>query len=165
MLNVVRFISILFTAVAMAGGLAHLFELPNKILLSGADYLTVQEIYRGWALLGIADVGALVSILVLAVMVRRNRKMLGLTLIAALCVGLGLAVFFQFTYPVNQATLNWIILPDNWLQLRRQWEYSHAVNAVLFFIGFNALVLSLLVQRNEGREFSVRRNKSHPLSR
>jgi hypothetical protein len=165
MLNTLRFISILFTAVAMAGDLAHLFELPNKILLSAADYLTVQEIYRGWALLGIADVGALMSIFVLVVMVRHNRKMLGLTLIAALCVALSLAVYFQFIYPVNQATLNWIILPDNWLELRRQWEYSHAVNAVLFFIGFNALVLSLLVQRSSGPAFPARKEKSHPLSR
>jgi hypothetical protein len=163
--NTLRFISILFTSVAMAGGLAHLFELPNKIFLSAADYLTVQEIYRGWALLGIAHVGALVSILVLAVMVRHNRKMLGLTLIAVLCVALSLAVYFQFIYPVNQATLNWIILPDNWLQLRRQWEYSHAVSAVLFFIAFNVLVLSLLVQRNDEPSFSVRQNRSHPLSR
>jgi hypothetical protein len=86
-------------------------------------------------------------------------------LIAALCVALSLAVYFQFIYPVNQATLNWIILPDNWLELRRQWEYSHAVNAVLFFIGFNALVLSLLVQRSSGPAFPARKEKSHPLSR
>ncbi len=165
MLNTLRFISVLFTAVGMAGGLAHLFELPHKISLPAADYLTVQQIYRGWALLGIADVGALVSTLVLAVMVRGNRKMLFLTLTAALCVGLGLVVFFMFTYPVNRQTLNWIMLPDNWLELRRQWEYSHAANAGLFFVGFNALVLSLLVDRGEDPVSFFRKNKSHPLSR
>lgn len=165
MLNTSRFISVLFTAVGMAGGLAHLFELPNKILLPAADYLTVQEIYRGWALLGVADVGALVSVLVLAVLVRRNRKMLGLTLTAALCIGLGLVVYFIFTYPVNQQTLNWSMLPDNWLVLRRQWEFSHGVNAVLFFVGFVALVLSLLVERHNEPAVSSRKNKSHPLSR
>ena len=41
----------------MAAGMAHLFELPNKIHLSREDYLTVQQIYRGWALLGIAHSG------------------------------------------------------------------------------------------------------------
>jgi len=40
-------LTILFTAVAMAAGFAHLFELPNKIHLSRKDYLTVQQIYRG----------------------------------------------------------------------------------------------------------------------
>jgi hypothetical protein len=165
MLNTLRYISVLFAAVGMAGGLAHLFELPHKILLSAADYLTVQEIYRGWTLLGIPDVGALLSAMALAVMVRSNRKIFGLTLMAALCFALGLAVFFVFTYPVNQQTFNWVLLPDNWLQLRRQWEYSHAANAVLFFIGFNALVLSLLVERTNGPPLSFRKNPSHPLSR
>lgn len=69
-LSVVRFISVLLTAVAMAGGFAHLFELPNKMDLSREDYLTVQQIYRGWALLGIPIFGALVSTAVLTVMVR-----------------------------------------------------------------------------------------------
>ena len=60
-LNVLRFASVMLTAVAMAAGYAHLLELPNKIGLSREDYLTVQQIYRGWALLGIVVVGALVS--------------------------------------------------------------------------------------------------------
>ncbi len=165
MLNTLRFISVLFSAVAMAGAFAHLFELPHKISLSAADYLTVQQIYRGWYLLGVAYVGALASTLLLAVMVRSNRKMLALTLTGAFSIALGLVVFFMYTYPVNQQTLNWIMLPDNWLELRRQWEYSHAVNAAFLFIAFSALVLSLLVDRNDGLPLSFRRNKSHPLSR
>lgn len=62
-LNTVRFISLLFTALALAPTLAHLLELPNKINLSREDYLTVQQIYRGWALLGIVVIGALISTL------------------------------------------------------------------------------------------------------
>lgn len=50
-LNVLRFASVMLTAVAMASGFAHLLELPNKIGLPREDYLTVQQIYRGWALL------------------------------------------------------------------------------------------------------------------
>jgi membrane associated rhomboid family serine protease len=44
-----------------------------------------------------------------------------------------LAIFFAWTYPANQATENWTIMPETWETLRRQWEYSHAVNAVLTF--------------------------------
>lgn len=165
MRNTLRFVSVLLTAIGMSRGLAHLFVLPHKISLSAADYLTVQQIYWGWALLGIADVGALVSTLLLAVVVRHNRKMLALSLTAVLCVGLALAVFFLFTCPVNQETLEWTMLPDNWVELRRHWEYSHAAIAVLFFVAFNALVLSLLVDRNERPRLSFHRNKSHPLSR
>ena len=56
MLNVARSIAIIFTAVAMAAAFAHLLELPNKIHMTRDDYLTVQYIYRGWALLGIVVV-------------------------------------------------------------------------------------------------------------
>ena len=72
-LGAVRFVSLLLTAVALGAGLAHLLALPNKIHLSREDYLTVQQIYRGWALLGIADIGALISTLVLAVRSRERR--------------------------------------------------------------------------------------------
>ena len=56
-----RFIALLCTALALAPALAHLLELPNKINLSREDYLTVQQIYRGWALLGFVVAGALLS--------------------------------------------------------------------------------------------------------
>ena len=69
-----RFIALLASAVAMSGALAHLFELPHKIGLSAADYLTVQQIYRGWALLGIPVAAALVSTLMLAILVRHSRR-------------------------------------------------------------------------------------------
>jgi hypothetical protein len=70
--NMLRFASVMLTAVAMAGGFAHLFELPNKIGLSREDYLRVQQIYRGWALLSIAVTGALVSTSALAISIREG---------------------------------------------------------------------------------------------
>jgi hypothetical protein len=146
-LNVLRFASVLLTAIAMAGGFAHLLELPNKIGLSREDYLTVQQIYRGWALLGIAVVGALVSTTVLAVRVRRTPTEFYLTLAAALCIALSLLVFFVLTFPANRRTANWTVLPENWQDLRRRWEYSHAVGAGLYFLALSLLTLSLLVKR------------------
>lgn len=146
-LNVLRFVSVLLTAVAMAGGFAHLLELPNKIALSREDYLTVQKIYQGWALLGIAVVGALVSTTVLAVQVRRTPTEFYLTLAAALCIALSLIVFFVLTFPANRQTANWTVLPENWQELRRRWEYSHAVGAGLYLLALSLLTLSLLVGR------------------
>jgi hypothetical protein len=86
MLNVLRFASLLLTAVSMAGGFAHLFELPKKINLPREDYLMVQQIYRMWALLGIAVVGALVSTATLAFYVRHTPANFYLTFAAALCM-------------------------------------------------------------------------------
>jgi hypothetical protein len=42
----------------------------------------------------------------------------------------------------------WTTLPANWETLRRQWEYSHAVGASLYFVALSALTLSLLVGRD-----------------
>ena len=145
-LNTMRFLSLLFTALALAPSLAHLLELPNKINLPAEDYLTVQQIYRGWALLGIVVFGALLSTLVLTIMVRKKRKAFILTLIALLCIVGTQIVFWTFTYPANKATDNWTALPATWLELRNQWEYSHATGAGLNLIALTTLILSVLVR-------------------
>jgi hypothetical protein len=146
-LNAVRFISLLFTALALCASMAHLMELPNKIKLSSEDYYIVQQIYRGWALLGIVVISALLSILVLTIMLRQQGKSFTLTLSAFLCVVATQIIFWIFTYPVNQQTNNWKRMPANWLELRKHWEYSHAANAVLVLIAFILLALSILDER------------------
>lgn len=143
--DLLRFASVMLTAIAMAGGFAHLLELPRKIEMSREDYLTVQQIYRGWALLGIAVLAALLSSVLLAFTVRENSAELYLTLAAAVCIVISLIVFFTFTFPTNRQTANWTALPENWQRLRRRWEYSHAVGAALYFLALSLLTLSLLV--------------------
>jgi hypothetical protein len=148
LLNALRVAAVLLTAIGMAAGWAHLLALPNKIALPRPDYLTVQQICRGWALLGIAVVGALVSTLALAILERGKGSVFYLSLAATLCIAASLAVFFLYTYPANQQTSNWTVLPENWEQLRRQWEYSHATGAGLYFLALFALTLSLTVQHD-----------------
>jgi hypothetical protein len=145
-LKTMRFIALLSTALALAPAFAHLLELPNKIHLSREDYLTVQQSYRGWALLGFVVAGALLWNLILTIMVRAQPKAFILTLIAFLCIVGTQVVFWTFTYPANQTTSNWTMLPANWLQLRAQWEYSHAASAVLNIIELITLILSVLVR-------------------
>jgi hypothetical protein len=58
-----------------------------------------------------------------------------------------LAIFFLWTFPANQATNNWTTIPGHWEQLREQWEYSHAVNAVVAFVAFCSITLSALMTR------------------
>ncbi len=45
-LKVVRFLSLLFTALGLGPGMAHALALPNKINLPAEEYRTVQQIYR-----------------------------------------------------------------------------------------------------------------------
>lgn len=141
-LTAARFFSLLFAALALAPALAHLLELPNKINLSHDDYLTVQQIYKGWALLGFVVVGALLSTLLLTIMVRKQPKTFALTVVAFLCFLETQVVFWAFTFPANQQTSNWTVLPENWMTLRTQWEYSHATSAVLNLMAVIALISS-----------------------
>jgi hypothetical protein len=149
-LTTIRFISLLFTALSLGPALAHILELPNKIHLSREDYLTVQLIYRGWALLAIVIFGALISTLILTLMVRKTRKVFTLTLTGLLCIVGAQIVFWVFTYPANQETNNWTQMPANWPVLRNQWEYSHAAGAVPSLIAMIALILSVLVRDEKG---------------
>jgi hypothetical protein len=145
-LDVLRLVALSLTAITTSAGFAHLFALPNKIGLSRDAYLIAQQIYRGWALLGIAFFAALAVTAWLAVLVRRRAAFYP-TLVAALSLAASLVIFFVFTYPANQQTQNWTWLPEHWEPLRRQWEYSHAAGAVLDFVALISLALSLVVER------------------
>jgi hypothetical protein len=124
--TVTQFLAIVLTALALVPAGAHLFELPNKIGLAENAYFVVQGIYRGWALFGTVLFGALAANLALAIMVRRQRAPFRLALAAFFLVAATLAIFFTWTYPANQATSNWTVVPASWQELRTQWEYAHA---------------------------------------
>jgi hypothetical protein len=144
MVKALFFLAIMLTAIAMGAALAHLFELPNKINISAADYLTVQRNYDNWWIVGLSVPLAFVSVLVLAIALRGTGTPFTLALIAfALLVG-EMVAFWGFTAPVNRATENWTMLPSNWQELRDQWEYSHAVRAILYVLAMGTLVMSAL---------------------
>jgi hypothetical protein len=145
-IKIFYFLSLLFAALALGPAMAHLLELPNKINLSREDYLTVQQIYRGWALLGFLVAGELLTTLVLTIMVYQNRMAFIFALIAFLCIIGTQIVFWTYTQPANAATNNWTMLPENWLELRRNWEYSHATSAGLNLVALITLVLSVLAR-------------------
>src|SRR5690606_9379963 len=65
-LRVSRFFALLFVALALGVGLAHVITMPGKMLLSGEVYLTVQQLYRDWGPINVVTVCALLSLGVLA---------------------------------------------------------------------------------------------------
>jgi hypothetical protein len=163
-LKTICFVSLLFVALALAPAMAHLLELPNKINLSREHYLVVQQIYRGWALLGFVVAGALLSTLALTIALRRERKAFIFALIAFLCIAGTQVVFWTYTYPANQATNNWTLPPENWEELRRQWEYFHATSAVLNLAALVSVILSVLL-RNEQVVRHSERDRTRTITR
>jgi hypothetical protein len=116
-MSVVFFLSPLFTALAMAAGLAHVFELLNRRNLAAEEYLIDQQIYKGWSLLGIAVAGSLLDV---GTDDHVSRRFAPFSLEHD-----RLAVhrrnsdpFWTLTYPVNQVTQNWSVLPQNRMDLR-----------------------------------------------
>jgi hypothetical protein len=143
----VKLLAVLFVALCLVPSGAHLFEMINKLALPANEYMIVQAIYRGWALFGIAVLGALVFSGWHAILVHDNRNAFILALAGFLCIVATQAIFWTFTYPMNAATANWTVMPENFEAARRRWEYSHAVNAILTFAALVAVTLSLLADR------------------
>jgi hypothetical protein len=145
-LRVVQFLAVVLTALALVPDGAHVFALLNKINLGAEQYFIVQNIYRGWALFGVLLIGALLADLALALVLRRRGGAPFVLALLGFCgVALTLGVFFLWTYPANQATANWTTIPEHWEQLRRQWEYSHAFNAVITFLALCSVTLSVVM--------------------
>lgn len=151
-MTLARFLSLLFTALALAPAMAHLLELANKIALPRDDYLTVQHIYDGWALLGFVVFGALLATLALAVLTRRRGREFAYALTAFLSIAGTQVIFWTFTFPANRITRNWTVLPDNWMAVRAQWEYSHAASALLNLLALVAVILSVLARREVSQD-------------
>ena len=68
-------------------------------------------------------------------------------LTALACFIVSLVIFFIFTFPANVKQQTGPFT-GNWKLLRKRWEYSHAVHAVLNLVGFSLLVIALLKERN-----------------
>ena len=141
------FVALLATSFALGGALAHAFELPNKIGLGRDAYFTVQTIYSGWDRQGYVLAVELAGIIAVIFLYRTEPRAFW-----PACVALGgligaQIVFWVWTFPANQASANWTRVPEQWETLRRQWEYSHAVNGLVVLVGFCAVVLAGLTSR------------------
>jgi Domain of unknown function (DUF1772) len=147
MKNLARFVTVIFAVITLSVSLSHFFELPGKINLPKENYQVVQGIYKGWAWLGIFEVGTIIFTLALTIAERRKKWGFIFLLTATILFTASIAVFFIYTKPANTATINWTQLPPNWELLRGQWEYSHAARAILNLTGVCFLILAILKKK------------------
>ena len=129
-----QFLAVVFTALTLLPVGAHLMAFPAKIAMPEHPYFVVQQIYRGWAWAGAVIFLAIFANFLAALLTRDRPRKWRLFGAAAALIATTLAVFFAWTFPANQATGNWTSVPENWEQLRTQWEYSHAANAAITFL-------------------------------
>jgi hypothetical protein len=145
-----RFLTMMLTALSLAPALAHVLELPAKMTYEGALWLKVsQTLYATFGTVGAAfEVGALIAAVLLAIMVRSRKPALVWTIFGAACLIASHAAFWVWIAPVNAtiAALTIDTLPASWVDLRTQWEYTHAARAVLQIVALGALLISILVE-------------------
>src|SRR5215472_7895942 len=150
-LPLVQFLAIMLTALALVPSGAHLAALPNKMTMAQPAYFVAQQMYAGWALFGLVLFGALIANLAHAVVLGKLGRSFGYAPALFLLIAANLAIFFVWTFPTNQATNNWTVVPNNWNALRIRWEYSHAANAIVTFVALVCVVIAVLRQPSQAR--------------
>lgn len=139
------FVALVSTGLAMGVAFAHVLELPTKMALDRDTYFLVQQLNRGWLILSVLLGVQLLSILVTAFLSREDSPMLILALVALGALIGAQAVFWLWTFPANVATDDWTLIPENWEQLRAQWEYSQATSAVFQIVAFASLAFAVVM--------------------
>jgi hypothetical protein len=144
LLKTARFVSLLCAALALGLTITHDLEIPGKHMLSGANWLAIQNtFYGGFAIAGgVAEVLGLISTGVVLFLLRERRTAFALTLVAALSFAVMLALFAFGNNPLNQQVATWTprTLPANWREIRDAWDGFHAASSA-----FAALALSVLL--------------------
>jgi len=148
LLKTMRFISLVLTALTLAPTYAHVLELPGKLTLSGADWLTVQHhLYGAFGVFGgTIEPLALLATLAVLVLVRGHRLTVALTLLAAACLAGMLLDFAIGNNPINGRVAAWTpaTLPATWRQARDAWEAWHAASAAFATVALIALTAALV---------------------
>jgi hypothetical protein len=157
-----KVLAAVLVAITMGLALAHALELPGKMRLSKEQYRTVQPIYYPGFTIGggIAEVGSIVTTLVLLLVTPSGTRQFWLIAGALAAVLVTHVVFWVMTQPVNRFWLEKTELtasaksffrtertdraepeptPD-WTVLRDRWELSHVLRAIAALLGLILLI-------------------------
>lgn len=138
------FVALMATVLALGAALAHAYSLVNKMALNETAYLHAQRAYDGWHFVGFAMLLQVIGMIAVIACHRRHAAILCPAALALLLCLAAQAVFWIWTFPANQATQNWTLMPPDWQGLRAQWEYSHLAGAACQLAAMAALVVAVL---------------------
>src|SRR5688500_9861792 len=144
-LRLLRFGSVMSTAVTMSAAVGHLMELPAKMRYEPSLYVRLHRtLYPNFGrIAGVAEAFSLVATGGLTWwLARRRDKSFPLTLSAAACLAAAHGAFWALVAPANKTMASWPLdsIPPDWSRWRDQWEYTHAARAVLVTGALGALV-------------------------
>lgn len=145
-----RFITIMLTSLSLSLSMAHLLELPQRMKFSQQLWVAVtvfENVYRLFGSVGaVFEIGAILAAIVLAFLVHKRRSVFYWTLAGAVLLVLAFVSWILFVAPMNAEFARWLTnpVPADWTRYRNQWEYAHAINAIIKIFGLSLLVLSVL---------------------
>lgn len=147
-----RFITIMLTSLSLSLSMTHLLELPQRMQFDQQLWVRVtvlENVYRLFGSVGaVFELGAILAAIVLMFLVRKRGATFYWTLGGVILLVLAFVSWIMFVAPMNAEFAKWLTnpIPSDWLRYRDQWEYTHAINALIKIVGLSSLVISVLVE-------------------
>jgi uncharacterized membrane protein len=152
-----RFITLMLASFSLSLSMTHLLELPQRMQFDQQLWVrvtVVENVYKLFGSVGaVFEVTAILTAIVLAFLVRKHGSTFYWTLGGAILLVLAFVSWIVFVLPMNAEFAQWGTnpIPADWTRYRDQWEYAHAVNALIKIVGLSLLVISVLVETPKKR--------------
>jgi hypothetical protein len=144
-INLLRLLAFVLAGLALIRPMMNLAAIPSVISLPRDDYAAVQYANQSWAWLQFIQLASFLSIVGLLFFEREHNRVFWPISGAFIAQLLIIVLYVFFTLPINISTSDWTFFPDsNWSWLRVQWEYTHALSAIIAGISFVLLLLDLV---------------------
>ncbi len=147
-----RFLTLILTSFSLSLSMTHLLELPQRMQFDQQLWIKVtvfENVYKLFGSVGaVFEITAILAAIVLIFLVRRRGSTFCWTLGGAIFLVMAFVSWIVFIAPMNAEFARWLTnpIPADWMRYRDQWEYAHAINAVIKIIGLSLLTISVLVE-------------------
>jgi hypothetical protein len=155
-----RFITLMLTAFSLSLSMTHLLELPQRMRFDQQLWVrvtVVENVYKLFGTVGaVFEITAILTAIILTFLVRvgvaSQNENRGLTfywtLGGAILLVLAFVSWIVFIAPMNAEFAKWLTnpIPADWTRYREQWEYAHAVNAVIKIIAVASIAISVSIE-------------------
>jgi hypothetical protein len=137
--------------------MTHLLELPQRMQFDQQLWVrvtVVENVYKLFGSVGaVFEITAIITAIMLAFLVRKQGSTFYWTLGGAIVLVLAFLSWIMFVAPMNVEFAKWLTnpIPMDWMRYRDQWEYAHAVNALIKIIGLSLIVISVIVKTPKKR--------------
>jgi len=152
-----RFITLMLASFSLSLSMTYLLELPQRMQFDQQLWVrvtVVENVYKLFGSVGtVFEITAIITAIVLAFLVRKQGSTFYWTLGGAIVLVLAFLSWIMFVAPMNVEFAKWLTnpIPMDWMRYRDQWEYAHAVNALIKIIGLSLIVISVIVETPKKR--------------